>query len=193
MAFPIDQLFLDRFIAYNKVRYKDEPSFVAKLESLTLQTIQFTNFRKEDTGDGKSAHLVDVNSPGILTGVNQKYLPARYGIDGVAELQEETPVTMEELQQKSVEGIYLLALGADETSVALLVHKGDKTLENIKALLKEKCLFDLTDDQITVSGNMSGALIDSRTIVGEIGIVESLFDEIARYDGQYRYDGTISY
>ena len=193
MAFPNDQLFLDRFIAFNKGRYADEPSFVAKLNSLTLDTIEFSNFRKMEVQPGVIAHLVDVDSAGILTGDAQQYLPADYVENGPAELEEPDPVAMDALERKGVQGIFFLGVSPEDTVGAVLVYNGKKSLENIKAIVKEKCYFDLTDADITVSEDLTLVTIDSHTIGGVLQVVEGLYDDIPRFNGQFRYDGTISY
>lgn len=193
MAFPNDQLFLDRFIAFNKGRYIDEPAFVSKLDTLTLETIEFSNFRKVEVEPGVIAHLVDVNSTGVLTGVDQQYLPADYTKNGPASLEEPDPVAMDELERKGVQGIFFLGLSPEDTVGAVLVYNGNKTLENIKAIVKEKCLFELTDADITIDEDLTLVTIDSRTIGGVLQVVEGLYDDIPRFNGQFRYDGTISY
>lgn len=193
MSFPNDQLFLNRFVSFNKNRYQSEPDFVAKLDTLTLETIQFSNFRKVEVEPGVAAHLVDVEAAGVLTGDGQQYLPADYTKNGPAALEEEDPVAMDELEIKGVQGIFFLGVSAEETVGAVLVYNGKKTLENIKTLVKEKCYFDLTDEDITVSEDLTLVTIDSRTIGGILQVVEGLYDDIPRYNGQFRYDGTISY
>lgn len=193
MAFPNDQLFLDRFVAYNKRRYKDDPVFVDKLNALTLQTIQFSNFRKVELENGVTAHLVDVNSENILHGVNQKYIPADFVKHGPAELEEKDPLSKDDLERKGVQGIYFLGVGADDNVGAVLVYNGSKNLENIKALVMEKCYFELTDEDIKVSEDLTLVTIDSKTIVGVLQVVESLYDDSPRYNGQYSYNGTLSY
>jgi len=193
MAFPNDQLFLDRFIAFNKRRYVDEPAFVSKLNSLTLDTIQFSNFRKVEIEPGVVAHLVDVDSAGILTGDGQQYLPADYVKNGPAELEEPDPVAMDALERKGVQGIFFLGVSPEDTVGAVLVYNGKKTPENIKAIVMEKCYFELTDADITIDEDLTLVTIDSRTIGGVLQVVEGLYDDIPRYNGQFRYDGTISY
>lgn len=193
MAFPNDQLFLDRFISFNKERYKTEPDFVAKLDALTLNSVTFTNFRKEVQENGDVHHLVDARSVGLLRGKDQSYLPADYAIDGTAQLVDETVRTKEDLEQQLTEGVYFLGVSAEEHIGAILVYKGKKTVERIKELVKSNCYFDLADDEITVGEDMTTIAIDSRTIVGLLDVIESLYDDLPRYNGRYHYDGTISY
>jgi hypothetical protein len=193
MAFPNDQLFLDRFIAFNKTRYIDEPNFVSKLNALTLDTIQFSNFRKVEIEPGVMAHLVDVDAANVLTGDDQQYFPADYAKNGPALLEEPDPVAMDELERKGVQGIFFLGLSPEDTVGAVLVYNGSKTPENIKAIVKEKCLFELTDADIQIDAGLTLVTIDSRTIGGVLQVVEGLYDDVPRFNGQFRYDGTISY
>lgn len=193
MAFPNDQLFLDRFISFNKERYKTEPDFVAELDALTLGSIAFSNFRKEVQVNGDVHHLVDVRSPGLLRGKDQSYMPADYAIDGTAQLVDEIVRPKEELEEQLTEGVYFLGVSAEEHIGAILVYKGKKTVERIKDLVKSKCYFDLADNEITVSEDMTTIAIDSRTITGLLDVIESLYDDLPRYNGRYRYDGVITY
>lgn len=193
MAFPNDQLFLDRFIAFNKQRYADEPEFVARLQALTLSTIAFSNFRAVEVEPGVTAHFFDVDSANLLTGDDQQYLPADYAKNGTAELVEPDPVEQSVLERKSTQGIYFLGVSAEDSVGAVLVYNGQKTVENIKTLVKENCYFELTDEEIVVNEGMTMVTIDSRTIGGILQVVEGLYDDLPRFNGQFRYDGTISY
>lgn len=193
MAFPNDQLFLDRFIAFNKRRYADEPEFVEKLNNLSLQNTIFSNFRELEVEPGVIARVVDVDVANVLTGDDQQYLPADYVKDGTAELQEPDPLSLAELKQKGTPGIYFLGVSAEETVGAVLVYNGKLTVETIKTLVKENCYFDLADEDIEVNEDRTLVTLDSRTIVGVLQVVEGLYDDIPRYNGQFRYDGTISY
>lgn len=190
MALPNDKLFLDRFIAYNTDRYKDEQHIVDVLSGLTLDNIAFSNYRKVTLESGESRHLVDVDHI-QLTGDDQEYTPADYAKNEVATLVEPDPLELDALKQKGVQGIYFLGLSAEETVGAVLVYNGSKTIENIKAQIKEKCLYDLSDSDITVAEDLTFVTIDSRTIIGIVQVVEGLYDDIPRYNGQFRADGSI--
>lgn len=191
MALPNDQLFLDRFIAFNTNRYKDEQRIVDVLTSLTLDNIEFSNFRKVTLESGDVRHLVDVDSTSKLTGDDQEYTPADYVKNKTATLVEPDPLELDALKRKGVQGIYFLGLSAEETVGAVLVYNGSKTIENIKAQIKEKCLYELSDSDIIVAEDLTFVTIDSRTITGVVEVVESLYDDIPRYNGQFRADGTI--
>lgn len=193
MAFANDQLFLNRFIAFNKQRYEGDPEFVSKLDGLTLSTINFSNFRVEEVEPGVTAHFFDVDSPQLLTGDNQQYLPADYAVNGTAQMAEPDPVELTDLQRKGVQGIYFLGVSAEDKVGAVLVYNGQKTVQNIKDLVKENCYFELTDEEIAVDEGLTLVTIDSHTIGGILQVVESLYDDVPRYNGQFRYDGTISY
>ena len=193
MAFPNDQLFLNRFIAFNKSRYADNPDFVAQLNALTLDKISFTNFRTVEVEPGVIAHLYDVDSPNLLTGDDQRYLPADYVKNGTAQLAEPDPVELSVLQAKAVQGIFFLGTGPEDSVGAVLVYNGFRTAENIKALVKENCFFELAGSDIVVNEDLTLVTIDSPTIGGILQVVEGLYDDVPRFNGQYRYDGTISY
>lgn len=193
MAFPNDELFLERFIAYNKRRYSSNPEFVAQLSSLTLSNTTFFNFRKVQSPTGEIAHYVDVDSPAILVGSDQQYLPADYAKHGPAELVDETPYVKDELEVKLIQGVYFLGTSEQDSVGAVVMLQGQVNITALKELIKEKCLFVLKDSEIIVSEDLTFVTIDSRTIGGVLQIVESLYDGVNRYNGVFRYDGTITY
>jgi hypothetical protein len=192
MAFPNEQLFLDRFIAYNQDRYKDEPDFVTVLGALTLSTIFFANFRKS-VNAGTTSYLVDVDAPDQFIGFDQHYTPADYVINEVATLVEPDPLDLVELKAKSTQGIYLLSGGSGSSTGAVLVSNGQKTKAAVKALVKASCLYDLLDAEITIDAGVTTVSIDSHTVVGTLTVVEANVIGPPKYDGTYKYDGTITY
>lgn len=193
MAFPNDELFLERFIAYNKRRYSSNPEFVAKLSTLTLANTTFFNFRKVQGPGSVVVHYVDVDSPAILVGTDQQYLPADYTKHGPAELVDEAPYVKDDLQIKTVQGVYFLGTSEEDSVGAVVMLQGQVNVPALKQLIQEKCLFILKDSEITVSEDMTFVTIDSRTIAGVVQVVESLYDGVNRYNGVFRYDGTITY
>lgn len=192
MASPNEQLFLDRFIAYNQDRYKDEQNFVNALAALTLGQVTFSNFRKTDTA-GVITYLVDVDSPRLFTGVDQKYQPADYVANGPANLIEPTPLALADLKTKAVQGIYLLSGEGDSVSGAVLVRNGSKTAEVVLQIIKDSCKFELADEEISIDQLVATAVIDSHTVVGTLTIVEANPTGTPKYDGTYKHDGTIKY
>lgn len=191
MALPNQQLFLDRFIAFNKRRYSDDPEFVAQLSTLTLSNTSFFNFREVEVSPGVFAHFFDVDSPNILEGVDQQFLPADYAKNGPADLEDETPLLKADLERKTVQGIYFLGTSEEDSVGAVLVLNGQVNPANLKSLVKEKCFFDLQDEEITVSEDLTTVTIDSQTIEGVLQVVESIVDGLPRYNGQHRANGSI--
>jgi len=189
MAFPNEQLFLDRFIAYNQDRYKDEPDFVNVLGSLTLGTALFTNFRKS-VNAGTTSYLVDVDSPNQFVGVDQKYTPADYIVNEVSTLIDPDPLTLANLQIQSTQGIYLLSGEGGSNTGAVLVPQGQKTAAKVRALVKAGCLYNLVDAEIGINAGVTTVTIDSHTVVGTLTVVE-MADPI--HDGTYLHDGTLTY
>lgn len=194
MARPKEQLFLDRFIAYNTDRYNDEQDFVDALNALTLGTVTFSNYRKI-TNQGPTHYLVDVNSPDLFVGADQEYTPGDYVVNNLSQLQYSDPLTVEDLEQLKIDGIY--KLGGErpaDISGAVLVRKNEKTAANVRQLIKENCHYLLEDSDITIDVGVTEVLIDSLTVVGKVQVVESDF---ARgeyiHDGTYKHDGTITY
>jgi hypothetical protein len=195
MTFPNQQLFLERFVATNKVRYSDKPQFVNLLNSLTLDAITFSNPRKETLPSGEVKHLTDMAVPGAFNAFNQKFLPGNYPDHGVAMLVSPDPLSTDDLPKELTPGIYWQFTGVgEEKQGAVLVPKDGKNEPAIIALIKQNCLFDLQDADITVSGDLSSVTLDSATIVGSLLVVESLgIPANAVYDGTYTFDGTLTY
>lgn len=187
MAIPSNQLFLDRFIEYNSERYKDNPALVTMFKGLTLDKVELTNLRETTLENGKPANLFDIKAPGVFVGKNQKFYPADYLIHNVAEISKDEPVTLQDLPQKDTAGIYtVLPEGG-----SALVLKGDKTETAVKLLIEVKSRYDITDAQITINADLSSLTIKSPTIVGTLYVTESVFDELLRYDGRHRMDGSV--
>jgi len=189
MAIPNTQLFLDRFIEVNVERYADRPSIVQIFQGLTLAQVTFSNFKEVILEGGKVAHQYDVDMPGVFTGKNQMYYPADYLIHDVTAFVTEDLIAEDQKDQQGEAGIYHL----DPEGGFALVLNGDLASDKVLALVQEKCLYDLTSDQIVVSEDLTSVTINSHTVIGVIPVVESLFDEFPRHNGQFRHDGTISY
>lgn len=187
MAIPSNQLFLDRFIEYNVERYQDNPSFVQTLQGLTLGQVSLTNLRKMILESGQLVHMYDIELPGIFIGKNQMFYPADYIKHKVALFEEEDPVAPENLELKGTAGIYKLM----PSGGSALVLNGKKDSATVLALIKEKCLYALSDDQVVISQDVASVTINAPTVVGTLSVTESLFDGIQRYNGQYRADGSI--
>ena len=198
MALPIEQFFFDRFIAYNKDRYKDtNPGFVIKLDRLTVDQVTFTNMRKTTDGSGKLIYTVDMDCPGVFNAKDQSYTPGDYVFNGAANLNYDGTVNQLQLSHQYNPGIYKqLEDGAPavDTEGAVLVGIGNLTEAQVKAQVKAKCVFELQDSEITVSPDLKTATVDSMTVVGTMNVAESINDDgSAYYDGFYAYDGTVTY
>lgn len=192
MALSNDQLFLDRFIEYNKERYSDEPSFVSQLNELTLANVQFSNYRKAVNGDsGAISYLVDMISPGLFIAYDQGYNPADYMGQYISVKVEDTPLTLAELKDSEVEGLYFLQENEEDTPVGvLLLEPINLNLEGIRELVKSSCEYELLDEEITFNEDESIVSIDSRTIIGSFAVHAS---DVAYYNGDYIHDGTLTY
>jgi hypothetical protein len=193
MARPKEQLFLDRFIAYNTDRYKDEQDFVDALNALTLGTVTFSNYRKI-TNQGPTHYLVDVNSPDLFVGTDQEYTPGDYVVNNLSQLQQPDPFTVDDLEKVKVDGIYKLTGVASDISGAVLVRKNERTAVNVRQIIKENCHYLLADSDITIDVGVTTVTIDSLTVVGKVQVVESDFARgVYIHDGTYKHDGTITY
>lgn len=194
MAFPNQQLFLDRFIARNKVDYKDNPAFLERLNSLTLADVIFTNFRKNVLPSGTVHHSYDMEMPGVFIAVDQDYLPGRYPDHGVASLGSPEVLTKEALSMLNTPGVYLVVSADGLTKEgAVLVGKGDVNKENVLDIIKTKSLFALLDQNITINTGVTKVTIDSSSVIGTLSVIESKDPANAVHDGTFKHDGVLTY
>jgi len=191
MASVNEQLFLDRFIEYNKHRYADNPSFVAKLDQLDIANVTFGDFQRTENTPGEVLYTVDISSPKLFNGAEQSYKPASYISDKASTVVEEEPLTLEELRKRVVPGIYKL-LDGENVVGAVLVLNGEKTTEMVLNLVQDSARFDIDEVGIIIDAQVASVDIESHTIVGRLTVVEGLFDQFPRYNGQYRCDGSVS-
>lgn len=197
MALPNDQLFLDRFIAFNTNRYKDEQRIVDVLNSLTLGNTVFSNFRKVTLEGGEVRRLVDVDRVNILTGDSQEYTAADFIENHVSVLVKEETVTLTEAALITEPGIYRLSdAGAPDSNGVVMVPYGTNASGNlqdvVRSLIEANCKYSLLDADISLDGSLDFVLIDSRTIVGNLWVVECKVNEFI-HDGTYFHDGTMTY
>lgn len=194
MAFPNQQLFLDRFIARNKIDYKDNPAFLERLNSLTLADVIFTNFRENILPSGTTHHLIDMEMPGVFTAVDQDYLPGRYPDHGVAALGSPDILSAEDVALLSVPGVYLVFSADGLTKEgAVLVAKGEVNKQNVLDIIKAKSLFELLDQNIEIDDDIKTVVIKSGTIIGSLTVIEGKDPGNAIHDGTFARDGTIAY
>jgi hypothetical protein len=194
MAFPNDQWFLDAFVTYNKNRYKDQPHFVDSLNTLTLDEVTFQNRRKNTGSSGTPFYLVDMSSPQLFVASDQQYAPGDYIADGPSSLVDETPLDLATLERRFVPGIYKIQVDPNTVAGAVLVKAGEKNQANILQLVQDSCLYTLQNTEVTIDSGLTVATIDSNTVIGSLTIVESTnTDNAAHYDGDFFYDGTLTY
>lgn len=191
MAFPNQQLFLDRFIARNKKDYKDNPGFLLKLESLKLEDVVFSNFKKVEV-NGVTHHTTDMEAKGVFVAVNQDYIPAYFPMHGVAILNTEEVLEINAISMLTDPGLYLFN-NKQIVSGAVLVKKGERTKANVLTIIKAKSLFELTDADITINDLVTEVIINSFTIISKLFIVESKDPDNAVHDSTFLHDGTLTY
>lgn len=194
MAFPNQQLFLDRFIARSKADYKDNPSFLERLNSLTLSDVTFSNLRKVSIPGGGVRHITDLEMPEVFVATDLQYLPGDFALHGVAALETTVVFLKDDLAMKTTPGIYLI-FSADglKKEGAILVGKGDKDQATVFNLIKTKSLFTLVDSELKVDAGVNKVTINSDTIVGSLTVIESKDPFNAIHDGTFKHDGTLTY
>ena len=187
MAIPTNQLVLDRFIEFNVDRYKDNPALVLMFQGLTLEDVQISNFRRGATVDGAPTAIYDITKPGVFVGLNQVFWCADIARHGILTFSEEDPVEVASLPEK-VEGVYT----GDDDLGYVVANNGEMTPPNILAIVQDHLKYEIYIDDLVV--DLDGPTLNSydQNIVGNLGLVESLYDEFPRYNGQYRLDGSVS-
>lgn len=186
MAIPNRQLFLDRFIEYNVVRYADKPKLVAILRGLTLDKLVINNFQKTQNPGGYFDHFYDVSMAGVFEGVNQKFQPASIEAGRlfaiIAKVDDEN-----ELSLKEEEGAY--DFGQVDHAVILVTKGKIDDSAHVLNVVKQSLLYEIADADISYTGGI--ITIKNEIMDGTITIHETLFDDIPRYNGKYRCDGSV--
>lgn len=192
MSIPYLQLFLDKFISYNLARYNDKPDFVSKLGKLTLSDVTFTNYA-EEVLQGQTSRIIDLSVPQLFIAQRQHWRPVPYINTKLTNLADPVIQDPADLLTKPAAGIYLIDDNGTPRGV-VVVLKGNKTSVGIKNVITLNCLYDIDENDIVVSDDLSSVSINAPTIVGDLLVVESSqVSQIFTYDGTYFYDGTMTY
>jgi len=188
MAIPNQQLVLDKFIEVNVERYADKPALVQMFQTLTLGDIVITNGKRVTGPQGQVAVSYDIEKAGVFTSKNQMFYAADVAIHDVMQWTANTPVAVDDLP-KQTEGLYL----DTEGKAHIVVMKGKKEAEHVLDVFMAGALYEIGNDDTEVSPETFAVTVDGLNIIGAIETTESLYDDIPRYNGQFRYDGTIRY
>lgn len=163
MKIPNLQLFLDRFISYNKERYKDNVRVMALLNRLKLEDITFSNARS-DNSSGEVVRTVDMTVPKVMIAKDQSWIPADFDHPLVSQSVTTTVVPEDELEHQQMPGLYFYKDGNVTKPVIVYPLGSGSALDSIRSVIQSSCLYELTDAQITINSDETVATIDSPTI-----------------------------
>ena len=125
-------LFFDKFISYNKERYKDDPVMLAKFEEMTLEDLVFDSIDQSDPTIRNAELHSDKYS---IHGENQQWNCLPLNSDKVISISSDTVYTsLDDVENTEAEGIYNVSVvspisGEVEDSIAMAVPSGATDLE----------------------------------------------------------------
>lgn len=163
MKIPNLQLFLDRFISYNKERYKDNVRVMALLNRLKLEDITFSNPRTNASGP-EIVRTVDMTVPKVMIAKDQSWIPADFDHPLVTASVSTTVLKEEDLEHQDVPGLYFYDDNGVTKPVIVYPIGAGSALDSVQGVVKSSCLYELLDSQITLSNDESMVSIDSPTI-----------------------------
>ncbi|MBS9733499.1 hypothetical protein, partial [Pseudomonas aeruginosa] len=115
---PIQTIFLDKFVEFNKDRYKDDAEMLALFDGLTLADITISDI----TADGANPELQSATVTSVsrnFKGVEQKWLPANINTPfAFVVVNKGAPLTGEDqLAKQTTPGAYVYLVGEGEEAV----------------------------------------------------------------------------
>lgn len=179
MKIPNMQLFLDRFISVNRERYKDYPSVIAILNMLTLENVIFSEVRSSNDMFGELVRTVDMYVPKVMKAMDQSWLPAYYTTPRITNMvtldiqDEDTLITL------TVPGFYFYKdrSGSKQGCIVVPAQVEEKDVSSyVVSMVKQANAYQINDDQITVTSNLSEVIIDTPAIYQTLKLVLSLKD-----------------
>lgn len=179
MKIPNMQLFLDRFISVNRVRYKDYPSVIAILNTLTLDNVIFSAVRNSFDEFGELVRTVDMYVPKVMKAMNQSWLPAYYTTPRITQMVTEEVQLETELEFLTKPGFYFYKDQYESVLGCVVVGEGVDIADApavIKQLVQDKNLYQIETNEITIQQNLSTVLVDSPTIYQPLKVVLPLGD-----------------
>lgn len=184
MKIPNLQLFLDRFISYNKDRYKNNVRVMALLNRLKLEDITFSNTRT-DSSSGEVVRTVDMAIPKVMVAKDQSWIPADYDHPLVSQAASTTVVPEEDLEHLDIPGLYFYQDGSVTKPVIVYPLGSGDALDSIRAVVKSSCLYDLLDTQISINNDETVVTVDSPTVYHAMKAVLMVKDPVVIPETDY--------
>lgn len=186
------KLFLDRFMLCNKERYKNDPAAMNVLNNMTLEQINFNNWRVGQVGNATQM-TVDMEVPKRLEAIDQQYFPLDFASPLVMTPTDATPVLESDLPQKGT-GVYYYndtTVTPNRLAVAVVVRVKDDLIDEAIVVVKAACKFDLEPGELSPVSD-SQLSVQTKTFVDVIKVLASEVT-VFLYDGTLLYDGTATY
>lgn len=166
------ELFIERFIEYNLVRYKDNPKMLVKFEGLTSEMVTVSDIQPIMEGSRRNSAVF--SAPRRFKGINQSWTPAKAETD----LKLYKPVTEEPLASKAKlaeiveQGVYFYVDG-QEVKVAIVIANGiDVALQPaaVESTLRAALVYDIP--KVAVPGTGNTCILTGNTFEGTLYWVE---------------------
>lgn len=206
-------LFLDRFLAYNRLRYRDNPDALKRLDELQFEDMIFDGISVDNSKPGElrrrvaNFHSDAQNMEGIdqrwtcTSLVNKKVLPPETYVNS-------TPfASLEAFQEANSQGTYLYTDEDGMTVLGVVLSTDSLKTENIApeliALLNEVSTYQLLTSELTIEEDdydkfpMHFTYMGD-TIVGRITVIRQQADKptkgnyVLGYYGEFPSDYIIS-
>lgn len=189
------ELFFNRFMLVNKERYKDDPKAMAILNSLTLEELDFANWRAAANENSQTVQMtVDLDSLNKLTATNQSYYTLDFASPLVSTPTDSAPVAEADLAQKGT-GLYLYndtSVTPNRLACAVVIYNPTDLYSEAVTLIKASCKFEIATEEISEVGSAAGATVSTKTFNDVIKILASQITTFL-YDGTLLYDGSATY
>lgn len=159
------QLFLDKFVAANKVTYKDQPEVLALLEGLTLADLEFDDIElAPELGD--AGRETSFSCPSRkFDAQSQQWLCATLQGEGVLAVTPEVAADLDAVVATGVVGLHLYKDGTSTLAAVLADRTADVTTlpDTIRGEIKAAVGYELVDADFVIP-----ALVVDTVAEGEI-------------------------
>lgn len=207
------QLFLDRFIAYNRSRYKDNPDALARLAKVTLDNMTIDGIAVDNTkANEKRRRVANVHSDQLaFEGIDQRWTCTSLIHKKVippANFTNSTPfASLAELQKINRQGSYLYIDDDGMTVLGLVLPVDEGTTEattpKVMAALNTLCNYQLLTSELSIEVSdrdvypmhytyMGDTIVGRITVVRQSPDKPSVGNYLLGYYGQVNSDSLIS-
>lgn len=181
MSLPSRQLFLDRFMAYNLIRYKNDPEILARLKKLTLDDIVFEGMSEDPRRPEGMVSNFSVPTDAIQA-YTQRWIPVDIKSKHIIPPAEIIPSTsMADIIANNVRGLFSYKETDGTVKLAIVMsYRSDIPVQDlareVARFLNDKSAYRLlsTDMQINLNASTDAYKvfdIRNETITGEVAVI----------------------